>query len=46
MSTPRRKCKVCGAYLTEFPECAPYFMVTFFEYCPDCKIVYYTGENL
>ena len=42
---PRRKCK-CGAYLTNFPSKAPDFMIIYFEYCPECKTVYYTGENI
>jgi len=46
MSVPRRSCISCGCYLREFPKKAPEFMILYFEYCPGCKTVYYTGEDL
>jgi len=42
----KRQCSSCGAYLKNFPEKAPVFMTWYFEYCPECKAVYYTGEDL
>jgi len=43
---PRVKCKICDTFLVEFPEKAPKFMFDYYAYCPECKVVYYVGEDL
>jgi len=42
----RKQCRICGTYLEDFQSKAPEFMVYYFAYCPECKVVYYTGEDL
>jgi len=43
---PRKECKICKSKLVDFPAKAPQFMIDYFEFCPECKTVFYVGEDI